>query len=175
LTSHQKLYIGFKDSTDYPIYFVSAAFAAIGQVDNNNPSFGQGIEGYAKRYAASFADQGIGNMMVESFFPMMLHEDPRYFILGSGTTRHRLFYALTRILITKTDSNGLRINTSELGGNAVSTAISNFYYKDNRTAVDNVQKWGTQVGTDALSNVLKEFWPDVKRRLLARHTSDTTP
>lgn len=175
LTNHQKLYIGFKDSTDYPILLVTAGLAGLNQLDNNNPSFGQGMEGYAKRFAAELADQAVGNMMAESFFPMMLHEDPRYFQLSSGPVRHRAFYAMSRIFVTKTDSGGSRINLSELGGNAVAVGISNFYYRDNRDVGDNLEKWGTQIATDMLSNVLKEFWPDVKRRYFSRHTSADKP
>jgi hypothetical protein len=175
LTARQKLYIGMKDSTDYPIYVIGGAFAALNQMDNNNPSFGQGMKGYGKRYAASFADQAIGNMLAESLVPVALHEDPRYFQLLSGTGRHRTFYALTRVFVTKTDSGGSRINASELLGNGIAVGISNLYYKDNRDVGDNLEKWGTQIATDMFSNVLKEFWPDVKRRYFSRHHAANTP
>jgi hypothetical protein len=175
LTTRQKLYIGMKDSTDYPIYFIAGAFAALNQMNDNNPSFGQGMEGYGKRYAASFADQAIGNMLAESLVPAALHEDPRYFQLLSGSTRHRAFYALTRVFVTKTDSGGSRINTSELLGNGIAVGISNLYYKDNRDAGDNAEKWGTQIATDMFSNVLKEFWPDIKRRYFSKHHGPAVP
>lgn len=175
LTAHQKLYIGTKDSTDYPIYFISGAFAALNQMDNNNPSFGQGMKGYGKRYAASFADQALGNMLAESLLPIALHEDPRYFQLLSGTTRHRVLYAMSRIFVTKTDSGGSRINTSELLGNGIAVGISNLYYRDNRNLDDNLEKWGTQVATDMFSNVLKEFWPDIKHRYFSKHRDPSNP
>lgn len=172
LTNRQKLYIGFKDSTDYPIFFLAGAFAGLNQLTDNNPSFGQGMEGYSKRYAAALADQAIGNMLAESFMPVLLHEDPRYFQLGSGPKKHRFVYALSRVAVTKTDSGGSRFNFSEFGGNAIATGLSNFYYRDNRNVSDNLQKLATQIGTDAFSNVLKEFWPDVKRRYFSKHQPD---
>jgi len=164
-----------KDSTDYPIYFISGAFAALNQLDNNNPSFGQGMKGYGKRYAASLADQAVGNMLAESLVPIALHEDPRYFQLLSGPTGHRVFYAISRIFVTKTDSGGSRINTSELLGNGIAVGISNLYYRDNRNVDDNMEKWGTQIATDMFSNVLKEFWPDIKRRYFAKHHASDRP
>lgn len=175
LTNRQKLYIGLKDSTDYPIYFVSGAFAALNQLDDNNPSFGQGLKGYGKRYAAEFADQAIGNMLTESFMPIAFHEDPRYFQILDGPKRHRTLYAMSRIFVTKTDSGANRINTSELLGNGIAVGISNLYYRDNRTVSDNLEKWGTQIATDMFSNVLKEFWPDVKRRYFNRHRDQNFP
>jgi len=175
LTARQKLYIGMKDSTDYPIYFISGAFAALNQLDNNNPSFGQGMKGYGKRYAASLADQAIGNMLAESLLPVALHEDPRYFQLLSGPSGHRVLYAMSRIFVTKTDSGGSRINTSELLGNGIAVGISNLYYRDNRNVDDNLEKWGTQIATDMFSNVLKEFWPDIKRHYFSKHHDPNLP
>jgi hypothetical protein len=175
LTARQKMYIGMKDSTDYPIYFIAGAFAALNQLDNNNPSFGQGMKGYSKRYAAEFADQAIGNFMAESLVPIAMREDPRYFQLLSGPTGHRVFYAITRIFVTKTDSGGSRINTSELLGNGIAVGISNLYYRDNRNVDDNLEKWSTQIATDMFSNVLKEFWPDIKRHYFTKHHGSDLP
>jgi hypothetical protein len=95
----------------------------------------------------------------------MLREDPRYFRRGYGTVWSRTWYAATRVLITRTDAGGKRFNYSEWLGNATGTAISNLYYPDTRDAGDNVEKLTEQVGIDAVSQVLKEFWPDVKHKL----------
>jgi len=164
-TVKQKFWIASKDSFDYPIYFISAGFAGISQIENTNPSFGQGVKGYALRYATGYGDQMIGNIMTEGVFPSLLHEDMRYYRRGTGGKLGRTFYALTRVLVTHTDAGGIRFNFSEVLGNSVATAISNAYNPDTRNALQNVQKLGLQIGTDAISNVLKEFWPDVKRRL----------
>jgi len=167
----QKILIGLKDSFDWPVYLTSAGFAGLYQLEDQNPSFGQGVEGYARRYGTALADQVIGNMMTESFMPSLLHEDPRYFRLGrgNGTTMHRLFYALSRIIVTRTDSGGRRFNFSEWLGNSAAVAISNAYYPDTRDAEDAVERLFIACATDAISQVGKEFWPDVKHALFHRH------
>lgn len=169
----RKFWIAAKDSFDYPIYFISSAFAGISQIENSNPSFGQGVKGYAMRYAAGYGDQMIGNMMTEGVFPSLLHEDMRYFRRGTGGKLGRTYYALTRILVTRTDAGGARFNFSEVAGNSVATAISNAYNPDTRNVSENLEKLGLQLGTDAISNVLKEFWPDVKRKLQHRNSAVT--
>ena len=92
ITAKHKFYIAAKDSFDYPVYLTAAAVAGLYQLENQNPSFGQGVEGYAKRLATSYGDQAIGNMMTEAIFPALLHEDPRYFRIGSsgGSKWHRM-------------------------------------------------------------------------------------
>jgi len=168
ITTRHKFYIAAKDSFDYPVYLTAAAFAGFYQLENQNPSFGQGVAGYAKRLASSYGDQAIGNLMTEAIFPSLLHEDPRYFRIGSsgGSTWHRTRYALTRVFVVRTDKGGWTFNFSEWLGNGTTVALSNLYYPaDTRNVSDNVQKLGIQVGTDAFSQVLKEFWPDIKRKI----------
>ena len=163
LTAKQKLTIAAKDSFDGAVYPTAAIYSVVYQAEDANPSFGQGLKGYARRVSTSFGDQMIGNMMTEGFAPALLHEDPRYFRLGEGSNKRRVWYAATRIFVTPTDKNHMTFNFAEWGGNAAAVAISNAYYADGRTAADNAQRLLIQCGTDALSNVLKEFWPDVKR------------
>jgi len=165
LTVKQKLTIAAKDSFDGAVYPTAAIFSVVYQAENENPSFGQGFRGYAQRVGAAFGDQMIGNMMTEGFAPALLHEDPRYFRVGEGSKKWRVWYAATRIFVTPTDHNNMTFNFAEWGGNATAVAISNLYYRDGRHWGDNVEKLLVQCGTDALSNVLKEFWPDVKRKL----------
>jgi hypothetical protein len=171
ISAKRKMTIAYRDSFDYPVYPTAAVFALIYQAENQNPSFGQGVSGYAKRFASAYGDQLIGNMMTEGIVPALTREDPRYFRLGGGPAGHRLVYALTRIFVTRTDSNHRTFNVAEFGGNAIAVAISNAWYPDTRTAKENAEKLCIQVGTDALSNVLKEFGPDIMRRLKRKHTN----
>lgn len=164
MTAGGKMAIAAKDSFDYPSFVLAFFNSGIGQLTNANPSFGQGLAGYARRYSTGVADQVIGNMLTEGIMPSLLHEDPRYFRMATGTGWHRLGYALTRTLVTRTDSGHARFNYSEFIGNGMDAAIGNAYYPDGRHLGDNVQRCFTQIGTDTLSNVIKEFWPDVKRR-----------
>jgi hypothetical protein len=169
LTTHQKFTIAVKDSFDFPVYFVSAGFAGLYQLEDQNPSFGEGLKGYAHRYATSYGDQVIGNLMTEAIMPTLLHEDPRYFRKGEGSTWRRAGYAASRILVTRTDAGGSRFNSSEVVGNGITAALGNAYYRDDRGAAETFERLYTQLATDAFSNELKEFWPDIKRRWLAHH------
>ncbi|HUE22150.1 MAG TPA: hypothetical protein VMQ86_10740 [Bryobacteraceae bacterium] len=177
ITSSQKILIGLKDSFDWPVYPVAGAFAALYQIENQNPSFGQGMKGYARRYGTALADQVIGNMMTESFVPSLLHQDPRYFRIGKsrGGVMYRAAYAASRIFVSRTDSGGQQFNVSEWLGNGIAVAISNAYYPDTRTVGSNMERLGIACATDAFSQVMKEFWPDVKHALFHRHEPDTQP
>jgi len=169
ITNKQKYIIGLKDSFDYPLFLLSAAIAGLGQLTDQNPSFGQGLAGYGRRLGTGYADQAIGNMMTESIYPSLLREDPRYFRRGTGRFWSRTFYAATRVFVTRTDAGGTRFNFSEVLGNATAVAISNSYYPDNRNALANIGKLSEQIGIDSFSQILKEFWPDVKRKFFQRH------
>jgi hypothetical protein len=162
ITPKQKITIAFKDSFDWPVYPTAALFATLYQLEGQNPSFGQGMVGYMKRFGTAYGDQMIGNMMTEGFVPALGHQDPRYFRLGEGTKKYRMWYAVKQILVAKMDSGRPTFNFSEWGGNAIATAVSNAYYPDTRDVTDNVEKWLIAVATDTFSNELKEFWPDVK-------------
>ena len=168
MTSRQKLNMATKDTFDWPTFFTTGAFALIYQAEKQNPAFGQGLKGYGKRYASALGDQMIGNMLTEGFLPVLLHQDPRFFRSGTGSTGARLKSSLRQIVMARTDSGTWRFNTSEWLGNGIAVGISNSYYSDSRKLSDNLQRFSLQIGNDALSDVLKEFWPDIKHRLFER-------
>lgn len=164
ITAKQKFMIATKDTLSFPSYVLGGAFAGLSQLTNSNPSFGQGLIGYAKRYGTNTADQVIGNYLTEAAMPTILREDPRYFRSGHGTVWGRVGYALSRIVITKTNAGGTRFNSSEWLGNGSVAAIGNLYYPDAKELNPTLQRAASQIGTDAISDILKEFWPDVKRK-----------
>jgi len=164
LTVKEKFVIAYQDAFDRGTFALAAAFAGEGMLTKSSPSFGEGVEGYAKYWGASFADQAIGDYMTDAVFPSLLHQDPRYFRRGTGSGLSRLGYAMGQIFWTHKDSGGGQFNYSEICGNATAVAIANAYYPDGRTAADNVTRLGTQVATDMAGNVLKEFWPDLRRK-----------
>ena len=148
LTPKQKLMIAVKDSFDWPSYLTAAPFSLLSQVRNDDPSFGQGVKGYARRYGTAAADQVDGNLLTEGLMPILLREDPRYFRRGAGNGKfwNRFWYASTRTLVTVTDSGGKRINISELLGNGIDAAIGNAYYPDERGFGDTMQRMWTFIG-----------------------------
>jgi len=167
--------IAARDSFDWPGYFVTGAFALLYQAENQNPDFGKGLPGYAKRYGAAYGDQVIGNFLEEGIFPTLFHEDPRYFRRGDGSTLSRIGTSLGQIVIGRRDSGRWNVNLSELLGGVTAAGIANAYYPDSRTLPANLQRFGMQIGTDALSNVLKEFWPDIKHKLFKHQDSQQGP
>ncbi len=168
LSMKQKFAIATKDTFDYPSYGLAAAFEGLSQLQNDNPSFGQGLKGYARRYASAVADQDLGNYMTEAIMPSLLREDPRYFRRGHGSFLGRLAYAASRVAVTKTDAGNSRFNSSEFLGNGIVASIGNLYYPDDIGLRYTAQRMFTQIGSDAFDNILKEFWPDIKRKWLKR-------
>jgi hypothetical protein len=166
----EKFAMAAKGSFDPYEFTVVGIVAGIRQAENASPAFGQGMEGYAKRYGAAFADQVDGNVMVGGVYPTILKIDPRYFQLGKGTHLHRFGYAVSRIFVARTDAGGHMFNIPEFAGNGTAIAISNFYYPAaDRGFWTSFSDWGTQMGLDAFGNELKEFWPDIHHYLQKRH------
>jgi hypothetical protein len=188
LTTKQKFAVVARGSFD-PVNFAWYGFlAGISQAEDSEPGFGQGAAGYGKRYGAAVADGVIENFMVGAVFPSVLRQDPRYFQMGHGSFMHRTLYAMSRNLITRTDSGRSQFNYSEVVGGALAAAISTYsyhpksqvfttpdppYYRfvpSDRTLTNTLSVWGTQYGYDTLTLVVKEFWPDVRRRLRRQST-----
>jgi hypothetical protein len=171
LTTKQKFTIARKDTFDWPSYILAAGFAGISQLNNSNPSYHQGAEGYAKRYLASIADQDIGNFMTEATMPTLFHQDPRYFRKGHGSVGGRILYAASRVVVGRGDSGNWQFNASEFIGNGAVAALGNLYYPDAKGFDATMQRMFTQIGTDAVSQVMKEFWPDVKHHFSHKGTA----
>jgi hypothetical protein len=167
LTSWQKFKVvarGSFDLVEYPWY---GALAGISQAENSEPGFGQGAAGYGKRYGAMFADGTIENFAVQAILPSLLRQDPRFYQSGTGTFWHRTGYAISRIFVTRTDSGHQQFNYSEIIGSALAASISTYSYhpRDDRNLPNTASVWGTQVAYDTITIVVKEFWPDIRRRL----------
>jgi hypothetical protein len=168
LTTSEKFKLASEDAFDRGTFLLAAGFAGESQITKANPSFGQGVEGYAHYFVTSYADWAIGDYMTEAVFPSLLRQDPRYFRRGTGSGLGRLTYAMSQIFRTHTDSGGHAFNFSELGGNAAAAAISQAYYPENRDAASAASKFAIQIGVDMASNVMKEFYPDLRHWLSRR-------
>jgi hypothetical protein len=165
LTPRQKFKIATDDSFDRGTVVLAAAFAGEGQLTKSNPSFGQEELGYTHYFATAYADLVLGNYMTEAIYPTILHQDPRYFRRGTGSGWSRLGYAVGQIFWTHTDSGKTQFNYSEIVGNSTAVAISTAYYPEGRNVSSALSQLGSQIGVDMAANVLKEFWPDLHRRL----------
>ena len=166
LSAKTKFKLSAKTMSDPVTISFIGLIALIGQAQNSDPSYGQGVQGYAKRFSTFYADTAIGTLMTTSVFPTLLHQDPRYFQLGKAGTWHRTMYAVSQIFITRSDTGERQFNYSEIVGNAVAAGISNTYHPpDQRTLGNTASIWGTDVMLNALCNVAKEFWPDIRRKI----------
>jgi hypothetical protein len=165
ITPAAKFKLSADDAFDRGTVVLAGAFAGIGQLSNSDPSFGQGGAGYGRYFATSYADFVIGDFMTEALYPTLLHQDPRYFRRGRGSVWSRLGYAAGQCIVTHSDTGRTQFNYSEIIGNSTAVAISAAYYPDGRDVSTAVSKLGSQIGVDVTSNILKEFWPDLRRKL----------
>ena len=163
LTAGQKFRMASQDAVDPGTFALAGLFAVEAQLTEETPSFGHGAPAFARYFAAATADFMIGDFMTEAVYPALLRQDPRYFRKGSGNAWGRLGYAMRQIVWTHADSGHMQFNVSEVAGNATAMAIGNAYYPDNRTLSSNVSKLGIQLAVDTVSNILKEFSPDLDR------------
>jgi hypothetical protein len=164
LTSKQKFDVVTRSAFDYVEFAWYGVLAGVSQSTDDETGYGVGWRGYAKRYASEFSDGTIENFMVGAVMPSVFHQDPRYYQMGRGGVWSRAAYAVTRLAVTRTDSGRHQFNISETLGSAATAALSTTYRPaDDRHLTTALTTWGSQVGYDALSNVLKEFWPDIRR------------
>jgi hypothetical protein len=112
--------------------------------------------------------------MTSAVLPSLLHQDPRFYQSSNGRFLHRLGYAVSRIVITRSDSGSAQFNYSEIFGSAIAAGISTYAYhpQADRTLSNTVGVWSSQVGYDTISTVIKEFWPDIRRRLRHKPTPE---
>lgn len=180
LTAGQKFKLVTRSAFD-PFQFAwYGLLSGISQAENSEPGYGQGWEGYGKRYGSAFADGTIEAYMVGAVGPTVFKQDPRYFQLGHGSFMHRTGYALSRLVITRGDAGNKEFNISEIGGSAAAAAISTYSYhpSGDKTLSNTVSVWYTQVAYDGIAIMVKEFWPDIRKKMAAKkHQSQaaTTP
>jgi len=166
LTPGQKFKLVARGIYD-PMEFVLVGFVAgLGQASDSDPSYGQGAQGYAKRYGTSYGDNAIENFMAYAVFPSVLHQDPRFYQLGHGGFRKRAIHAIGRVVITRSDSGQTQFNYSELLGAGSAAAISTYaYHPQSERSFGNVASvFGTQMGWDVATYLVKEFWPDLRKK-----------
>ena len=161
----EKFAIAKSDSFDWPNYFLLAGLAAQSQMAAGGLKHAGGFAGFGEYYGRSVADQIVGAYVTEAILPSLLHEDPRFFRLGKGPALHRAFYAASRIFITKKDNGGTGFYFSEIVGNLGVAAVGDLYYPNSQSLSTLGSRYGLSLGNDMISNVLTEFWPDIRRRL----------
>jgi len=158
LTSKQKFRLAFRASVDPVTFGVTAAIAGVEQATDEFDGFGQGAQGYAKRYGAAYADTVISTFIGGAILPSILKQDPRYFYKGTGTKRQRALYAMANAVICKGDNGRWQPNYSGILGGFASGAISTLYYPPEHNETELVvENTLVGIGATAAVNLLQEF------------------
>jgi len=166
LTSTQKLELFADESIAPSTILVSALGAAWNQAWNALPGYGQGAAGYGKRFGSSLATEASSGLFGTFVLPSLLKQDPRYFVLLHGSFGRRVKYAVRRTVITRTDHGGEAFNWSLFAGDLAAEVLANTYLpSEERTPGRTFGRFGVQIGVVAASNVLKEYWPSIFRKL----------
>jgi len=164
LSSRQKFELAWKSTVDPISFGLTGVIAGVQQAQNDFSGYGQGAQGYAKRFGASYADFVTGTYIGGAILPSLLKQDPRYFYKGSGSKRSRFLYAIANSVICKGDNGHWQANYSSILGSLAAGGISNLYYPaENRDGLElTFENALIGIGESAAVNLLQEF---VIRRL----------
>jgi hypothetical protein len=173
LTPKQKFKLAWKTVTDPVTFGLVGAIAGVEQAQNHFIGYGQGLEGYAKRYGAGYADTVSGTFIGSAILPSLLKQDPRYFYKGTGTIRSRFLYAIANSVICKGDNGRWQPNYSNVLGSLAAGGISNLYYpaQDRDGAELTFENAAIGIGASAITNLMQEFFI---RKLTPKVPKDST-
>lgn len=166
----QAFKIATQNSFDYSSGVFVGITSLLAEGTNAHPQLGKGVPGFWGYYWRGFVDKADGNYWVIWALPTVTHEDERYYAMGEGGIMKRGVYAASRVLITPNYHGNNTFNASEVFGRGISQAISLTYYPSADQSVGPfLEKYGYAVGRDALTNVFREFWPDIDAHVIHRH------
>lgn len=159
LDAKQKFDLAFHSITDPTELVGTGIIAGAEQATNTFPGYGQGAQGYAKRYGAAYADDVLGRVIGSAILPSLIHQDPRYFYRGSGSVRSRVFYAMSRALVTRGDNGETEPNYSRLLGSFAAGGLANLYYpRADRGAGLTLADGLVSIAGHAVDNLIREFF-----------------
>jgi hypothetical protein len=170
LSPGQKFRLFFKSATDPWPFFLTGVVAGIGQAEDSYSEWGQGFQGYAKRYGAAYSDYFIGNFFGNAVLPSLLREDPRYFQKGTGRAATRVVWAAASTVWCRRDKGTWGPNYANVAGNMIGAAIARVYYPaSERTVGDTIDDGLTVTVEGIVGAEVIEFWPDLERYFKRKH------
>jgi Carboxypeptidase regulatory-like domain len=178
MTSKQKFQLAWKATLDPVTLGLTGVVAGVEQARNDYREFGQGAEGYAKRYGAAYGSFFTATMLAEAVLPSLFKQDPRYFYKGTGATKSRLLYSISRPIIRKGDNGEWQPNYSGIIGRLAAGAISNYYYPaaDRRGVGLTFENFAIGLGASAFTNALQEFvFKDLTPKVAHRGAASKPP
>jgi len=172
----EKFRLFVKDSTD-PINFIGAGVnAGFDHASNRDPTFGQGAQGYGRRYGADLADSVSGKFFKDFAYPVIFLEDPRYYRLGHGSTGKRILNAAEHLFVAHHENGSRMFNYSEWLGSASAAALGNLYHPGNEHGTgDTARRIAYGFAFDIGYDVLREFWPEITRKLRLPFRGEPAP
>uniref|UniRef100_Q01U49 Lipoprotein n=1 Tax=Solibacter usitatus (strain Ellin6076) TaxID=234267 RepID=Q01U49_SOLUE len=173
LTPGQKWSLALKETVD-PFNVINAAMgAAFSQRGNQTPKYGEGGDAYGRRFGAALADFGTQNFFSAGLLAVVLHQDPRYYRKGPGTSVvKRAVYSVSRLVIARQDSGAQAFNTSGIGGMMMGIAASNLYYPAaSRRGSVMMCRISTSLTGGIMGNLMSEFWPDIQKKFFHKHSN----
>jgi hypothetical protein len=170
LTTKEKYVLSLHQMFDFSAHIGNAFQSTIQQATNGQPHYGQGWNAFGKRFLASEGDQVTSSLFISGMLPALLKEDPRYFRRGIGSPWSRTWYAMERTVITRKDDGSPTFNVSQTLGQLMSAAVSTSYYpKQDRSVSSAFANTGLNLVYNSGYNVLREYYPDILRKLFHRH------
>jgi len=170
LSPKEKFQLAFKSTTDPFAFFAAAADAGINQWEDDFTGYGQGAEGFGKRFGAAYTDNFTGTILGNALFPVLFHQDPRYFRKGTGSFMNRTWYAALSTMRAKNDNGKWQPNYSNILGNLAAGGIANLYYPTTDRGVGLTFTRGVTVSFEgAIGAFFYEFWPDISHKLRHKH------
>jgi hypothetical protein len=171
-----KFVLFVQDSFD-PVTFLATGFSAgLDQAENTDRSYGQGAEGYGARFGVEFAGQASSRFFKDFAYPWIFSEDPRYYRLAQGHTGRRLLHAVGHAMVARRDDGERMFNFSEWLGTASTVVLSNTYHPDNQRGFSPAaQAVGYSILQDVGFDVLREFWPEISRKLRLPFRGESDP
>ncbi len=159
LTPKQKFNLAWKTLADPFTFIIVAGSAGVEQAQNHFAGYGQGAQGYAKRFGANYGDATTGTLIGSAILPSLLKQDPRYFYKGTGSVPSRFLYAIANALICKGDNGRWQVNYSNILGSLAAGGISNLYYpvQDRNGAGLTFENSAIGIGASAIGNLFQEF------------------
>jgi hypothetical protein len=165
INAGQKFHLFLKGAFDPYQFALAGLDAGIGQAENSNPGYNQGLKGYARRYGANYGDNFSGNFFGNAVLPSILHQDPRYFRLGHGSILHRTLYSISTTFRTYGDNGKWQPAYSNLSGNLIGASISNLYYPDgDRGVYPTLRRAVSITYQGTVGGLLQEFYPDAVKK-----------
>jgi hypothetical protein len=169
-TPREAFMVATRNSFDYSAFVFVGVTSLLAEGTDAHSQLGKGVPGYWAYYWRGYLDKTDGNYWVDWAMPTVFHQDERYYAMGEGGFWKRGLYSATRVIITPNYHGKNGFNASEILGRGISQAISLSYYPSKtQTASGYASKYAYAIGRDAMTNVFREFWPDIDAHVIHRH------